>query len=180
MGVLTAPVKERCDTGYLKASFGRKKNASLRRFEHRYCGGGREEYRSCFCHCPLFFSFWRYSEFGSEGACDSMAPTCSFCYTGPHYLHERGLHHPLRSGEGNIQGNFCSADSFIHFSQLTTMGLVWLNRERRAHSQRGGEQQPSPSAEAGWDPAGKTQAPGRRAWCTGYPASLPARQGGVL
>lgn len=67
-----------------------------------------------------------------------MDATCSFCYIGPPYLHERDLCHPLRTGEGNVQEKFYTTGDFIHFYQLRAMGLVWLNGERRAHSQRGG------------------------------------------
>lgn len=53
MGVLTTPVQEHHNTGHLKACFGREKKASLSRLEHRYHGGGRQEYGSCFCNCPF-------------------------------------------------------------------------------------------------------------------------------
>lgn len=140
------------------------KRASIRRFEHSSHGDGGKS-TSFFCNSFWLFFFvffsrlWRHSEFENKVSCDSTDPTCSFCFSGSHYLHERGLCFPGRTKEGNVQGKFCTAGSFIHFSQHRAMGLLLLD-ETRAHSQRGGEQHTFPSVRQCGILLGKSSFPG--------------------
>lgn len=120
--------------------------------------GGRST--GCFCNIPSPPPrLWRHSKFENGGAWDSTDPTCSFWCSGSHYLHERSLCFPGRTQEGNVQGNFCAAGSFIHFSQHRAVGLLLLD-ETRAHSQRRGEQHTFPSVRQCGILLGKPKFPG--------------------
>lgn len=136
--------------------------------------GGKSKYASCFCNCLFsFLSFFSpdcehiqnlkmgvHATGGTQHAPFAVVDPTTFM---------KEVCFPGRTQESNVQGNFCTAGSFIHFSQNREMGLLLLDDETRAYSQ-GGEQHTFPSVRQCGILLGKRRFPGEEPGALAVPS----------